>query len=129
MENTDKDRQPRATHWKIFFTIVHNEFLGSATHYTEVAREEFFLMKCCSFERKDLEKHFDRMSRRYYSFNGMDDVNVKHTFLNSLPEPLVDETLCMMNLQRITLQQASLGEIYQHVLIALEKLCNQRKFT
>ena len=62
------------------------------------------------------------------SFNGMDDVNAKHTFLNSLPEPLGDETLRMMNLQRITLQQASLGEIYQHVLIALEKLCNQRKF-
>ena len=58
-----------------------------------------------------------------YSFNGMDDVNAKHTFLNSLPEPLGDETLRMMNLQRITLQQASLGEIYQHVLIALEKLC------
>ena len=58
----------------------------------------------------------------------MDDVNVKHTFLNSLPEPLGDETLRMMNLQRITLQQASLGEIYQHVLIALEKLCNQIKF-
>ena len=66
-----------------FFTIVHNKFLGSAAHYTEVAREEFLLMKCCSFERKDLEKHFDRMSRRYYSFNGMDDVNAKHTFLNS----------------------------------------------
>ena len=49
----------------------------------------------------------------------MDDVNAKHTFLNSLPEPLGDETLCMMNLQKITLQQASLGEIYQHVLIAL----------
>ena len=111
-----------------FFTIVHNEFLGSVTHYTEVAREEFLLMKCCSFERKDLEKHFDRMSRRYYSFNGMDDVNAKHTFLNSLPEPLGDGTLRMMNLQKITLQQASLGEIYQHVLIALEKLCNQRKF-
>ena len=46
----------------------------------------------------------------------------------SLLEPLGDETLRMMNLQRITLQQASLGEIYQHVLIALEKLCNQRKF-
>ena len=81
-------------------------------------------MKCCSFERKDLEKHIDRMSRRYCSFNGMDDVNDKHTFLNSLPKPLGDETLHMMNLQRITLQQASLGEIYQHVLIALEKLCN-----
>ena len=58
----------------------------------------------------------------------MDDVNSKRTFLNSLPEPLGDETLRMMNLQKITLQQASLGEIYQHVLIALEKLCNQRKF-
>ena len=34
----------------------------------------------------------------------------------------------MMNLQKITLQQPSLGEIYQRVLIALEKLCNQRKF-
>ena len=100
-----------------FFTIVHNEFIGSATHYTEVAREEFLLMKCCSFERNDLEKHFDRMSRRYYSFNGMDAVNAKHTFLNSLPEPLGDETLHMMNLQRITLQQASLGEIYQHLLL------------
>ena len=64
-----------------FFTIVHNKFLGSVTHYTEVAREEFLLMKCCSFERKDLEKHFDRMSRRYYSFNGMDDVMTSILFL------------------------------------------------
>ena len=58
----------------------------------------------------------------------MDDVNAKHTFLNSLTKPLGDETLRMMNLQKITLHQAYLGEIYQHVLIALEKLCNQRKF-
>ena len=58
-----------------------------------------------------MEKHFDIMSRRYYSFNGMDDVNAKHTFLNSLPESLGAKTLRMMNLQKITLQQASLGEI------------------
>ena len=87
-----------------FFTIIHNEFLGSPTHFTKVSWEEFLLMKCCSFERKDLEKHFHKMSRRYYSFNGMDDVNSKYTFLNSLPEPLGDETLHMMNLQKITLQ-------------------------
>ena len=68
------------------------------------------------------------MSRRFYIINGMDDVNIKRTFLNSLPEPLGDETLRMMNIQRITLNQASLGEINQHRLIALEKLCNQRKF-
>ena len=58
----------------------------------------------------------------------MNDVNSKYTFLNSFPEPLGGETLRMMNLQKITLQQSSLGEIYQHVLIALEKLCNQRKY-
>ena len=85
-------------------------------------------MKCYSFEMRDLERHFDRMSRRFYTIDGMDDVNIKRTFLNSLSEPLGDETLRMMNIQRITLNQASLGEIYQHMLIALEKLCNQRKF-
>ena len=111
-----------------FFTIIHNEFLGAPTHYTKVAREEFLAMKCCSFEMKDLERHFDRMSRRFYTINGMDDVNIKWTFLNSILEPSGDEILCMMNIQRITLNQASLGEIYQHMLIALEKLCNQRKF-
>ena len=81
-----------------FFTILLNEFLGSSTHHIEVAWEEFLAMNCCSFERKDLKKHFDRMLRRFYSFNGMDDVNSMYTFLNSLPEPLGDETLCMMNL-------------------------------
>ena len=85
-------------------------------------------MKCCSFERKDLERHFDRMSRQFYTIDEVDDVNIKRTFLDSLPEPLGDETLRMMNIQRITLNQALLGEIYQHMLIALEKLCNQRKF-
>ena len=85
-------------------------------------------MKCSSFERRELRRHFDRMSRKFYTINGMDDVNIKLTFLNSLPKPLGGETLQMMNIQRITLNQASLGEIYQHMLIAFEKLCNQRKF-
>ena len=41
-------------------------------------------------------EHFDKMSRRYYSFNGMDDVNAKHSFLNSLPEPLGDVFLNLL---------------------------------
>ena len=78
-------------------------------------------MECCSFERRDLERHFDRMFRRFYTINGMNDVNIKRTFLNSLSEPLGDGTLRMMNIQIITLNQASLGETYQHMHIALEK--------
>lgn len=105
-----------------------NEFLGAPTHYIEVVWEEFLAMKCCSFEMRDLERHFDQMSRWFYTINGMDNVNIKRTFLNSLPKSFGDETLRMMNIQRITLNQASLGEIYQHMLIAIEKLCNQRKF-
>ncbi|KAK9287735.1 hypothetical protein L1049_016175 [Liquidambar formosana] len=85
-------------------------------------------MKCCSFNRKDLEKHFNQMSQCFYTINGMDDVNLKHLFLNSLPEPLGNETLKVMNVQRIPFQATSLGEIYQNLLIALDKLCNQRKF-
>ena len=76
-------------------------------------------MKCYSFERRDLERHFDRKSRRFYTINGVDDVNIKRNFLNFILEPLGDKTLQMMNIQRITLQRASLGEIYQHMLIAL----------
>ena len=53
-----------------FFTILHNEFLGATTCYTDVAREELLAMKCCSFERKDLEKHFDRKAILYYQWHG-----------------------------------------------------------
>ena len=62
--------------------FLHNEFLGALTHYTKVARGEFLAMECCSFERRDLERHFDRMFRRFYTINGMNDVNIKRTFLN-----------------------------------------------
>ena len=63
--NLGEFRQRRAQSKKLedFFKILHNEFLGSPAHYIEIAQEEFLAMKCCSFERKDLEKHFDRVLR------------------------------------------------------------------
>ncbi|XP_024014520.1 uncharacterized protein LOC112088468 [Eutrema salsugineum] len=71
---------------------IHNEFLGTWDHYTIQAREEYMSMRCCSFKRKDLEKHYERMSKRFYVLNGIDDVNLKQAYLNSLPEPLRNET-------------------------------------
>ncbi|CAL9217700.1 unnamed protein product, partial [Arabidopsis halleri] len=56
---------------------IRNEFLGAWNHYTDQAREEYLSMKCCSFKRKDLEKHYERMSKRFYALNGIDDVNLK----------------------------------------------------
>ncbi|GJZ16361.1 hypothetical protein Tco_0552038 [Tanacetum coccineum] len=57
------------------------------------AREEIIksTMKCCSFQKKDLEKHYDRMSQRFYCLNGVDDVNLEQVFLNSFPESLGNE--------------------------------------
>ncbi|ESQ50196.1 hypothetical protein EUTSA_v10002230mg [Eutrema salsugineum] len=98
---------------------IHNKFL---------AREEYMSMRCCSFKKKDLEKHYERMSKRFYALNGIDNVNLKQAYLNSLPEPLGNKTSRILSLKNMTLNQASLGEIYQISLAALEKLCNHQKF-
>ncbi|GJZ18950.1 putative zinc finger, CCHC-type containing protein [Tanacetum coccineum] len=49
-----------------FMSIIYSEFIGSPWEHTTHAREEFLKMKCCSFQKKDLEKHYDRMSQRFY---------------------------------------------------------------
>jgi len=44
---------------------LHYEFLGEALNDKEIARYEYFKMKCCSYLRSDLERHFKDMCRRY----------------------------------------------------------------
>uniref|UniRef100_A0A6N2MSM9 Uncharacterized protein n=1 Tax=Salix viminalis TaxID=40686 RepID=A0A6N2MSM9_SALVM len=64
---------------------LHYEFLGEALNDKEIARYEFFKMKCCSYLRSDLEKHFKEMCRRYHILSGPDDPSLKHAFLASIP--------------------------------------------
>ena len=85
-------------------------------------------MKCCSFQQKDLEKHYNRMSERFYCLNGVDDVNLKQVFVNSFPESLSNEAYRSLENKGMTVAQASLGELYQLLMNALSKLCNQKKF-
>nr|GEW20359.1 reverse transcriptase domain-containing protein [Tanacetum cinerariifolium] len=92
------------------------------------AREEFLKMKCCSFQKKDLEKHYDRMSQRFYCLNRVDDVNLKQLFLNSFPESLGNEAYRALEAKNVTIAQTTLGELYKLILNALAKLCNQKKF-
>lgn len=106
-------------------TLIHNEFLGEITHQTSIVREEFLSMKCCSFKRKDLERHYNNMPKRFYLLKGMDDPKLKQDFLNSLLEPLGNEAFKLMETRRLALQNDFLGEIYQNTLLAFEKLCNQ----
>ncbi|KAF5797001.1 putative transcription factor interactor and regulator CCHC(Zn) family [Helianthus annuus] len=85
-------------------------------------------MKCCSFRPKDLEKHYNKMSERFYCLHGIDDVNLKQVFLNSFPESLSNEAYRALETKNMTVAQASLGGLYQLVMKALTKLCNQKWF-
>ncbi|GJW68064.1 putative zinc finger, CCHC-type containing protein [Tanacetum coccineum] len=119
-----------------FMSIIYSEFIGSPWEHTAHAREEFLKMKCCSFQKKDLEKHYDRMSQRFYCLNGVDDVNLKQVFLNSFPESLGNEAYRALEARMSHRKtpppkkktQTTLGELYQLILNALAKLCNQKKF-
>lgn len=85
-------------------------------------------MKCCSFQRKDFERHYTNMSSRFYAIGGLDDSNLKQAFLNSLPDPLGNETSKLLATKNLFVTSASLGEVYQNALLALEKFCNTSKF-
>ncbi|GAA0141758.1 hypothetical protein LIER_35455 [Lithospermum erythrorhizon] len=103
---------------------IHNEFLGSWEHYTTQSREEYLATRCYFFKRKDLEKYYERMSKRFYALGGIDDVNLKQAYLKSLPEPLGNETARILSMKNIALHTTTFGELYQTSLAALEKLCN-----
>ncbi|GJY10637.1 hypothetical protein Tco_0378822 [Tanacetum coccineum] len=74
-----------------FMSIIYLEFIGSPWEHIAHAREEFLKRKCCSFQKKDLEKHYNCKSQRFYYLNGVDDVNLKQVFLNSFPESFENE--------------------------------------
>lgn len=111
-----------------FIDVLHTEFLGTHSNHKAIVREEYLSMKCCSFKRKDLKIHYDRMPQRFYLLiNGTDDINLKQTFLKFLPEPLGNETLRLLQTKGMMINTTSLGNIYKHVLITLEKLSNHQK--
>lgn len=76
-----------------FTYICYVEFLGSLAHIVDQARDEFFKLKCCSFNSKNLEKHFKKACAQFYILKGVDDPNLKQVYLNQLPEPLGNKTL------------------------------------
>ncbi|KAJ0888866.1 putative viral movement protein [Helianthus annuus] len=111
-----------------FINNIFYEFIGNPVDHTIRAREEFLKMKCCSFRPKDLEKHYNRMSERFYCLQGIDDVNLKQVFLNSFPESLANEAYRALEAKSMMVAQASLGGLYQLIKNALTKLCNQKQF-
>ena len=62
---------------------IYIEFCGQEAQINERIRAEFFKMKCYSMQRKDLEKHFQHMTNRFYLVRGVNDPNLKQAFISS----------------------------------------------
>ncbi|QHO48460.1 polyprotein [Arachis hypogaea] len=84
-------------------------------------------MKCCSLNRKDLEKHYKKMAAKYYPLGGNNNPSLKQVFIASLPDELQPELHRMMMALRKEVATTTIGEIYQLALAALDKLCEQQQ--
>ncbi|KAF4401602.1 hypothetical protein G4B88_001796 [Cannabis sativa] len=107
---------------------LYVEFCGQDAQVTKRLRAEFFKLNYCSMDKRDLEKHYKRMTKRFYQIGGIDYPNLKQAFLSSIPEPLGEETFRLLSGLGKSLTDAAIGEIFQLVLKALEKICSQKKF-
>nr|XP_012568598.1 uncharacterized protein LOC101496717 [Cicer arietinum] len=103
--------------------ILHNEFIGDMEIFDRKNRQEFFEMRCCSLKDKDLERHYQRMTQRYYVLNGFNDHTLKNIYISSLPQELQPEIHRMIAAAQKDVKTLSLGQIHQIALEALEKLC------
>ncbi|MGV7994876.1 hypothetical protein PJP12_29850, partial [Mycobacterium kansasii] len=53
------------------------KFIGESTPHIHTAREEYLQMKVCLFEKADLDRHYAKMSKRFYIIGEKDDINHK----------------------------------------------------
>ncbi|KAM7509736.1 hypothetical protein LguiB_008611 [Lonicera macranthoides] len=111
-----------------FLGLMYIEFVGKANRHLEIMREEILNMKCCSLDLKDLEKHYDRLSKRFYVLGGIDDTNLKQIMFHSLPDPLVVEAKKILKIQNREIKDLTLADIYEVFVDSVERMCNQQTF-
>ena len=88
------------------------EFCRQDGHTVETLRADFFKLKCCSLNRKDLEKHFKNVTQIFYQIGGYNDPNLKQAFLSSMPDPLGEEAFRLMAIAGKVLRTIALGELF-----------------
>ncbi|KAH9744234.1 hypothetical protein KPL70_003610 [Citrus sinensis] len=102
--------------------VIHEQFIGESTAVFEAARRDYLNMKCCSLNSKDLDFHYKRMSILFYKLNGFNDRTLKHVFMASLPEELQPDIQRQLTSLNLTIDNISLGKIFQIAKGRLEKL-------
>ncbi|KAH9780736.1 hypothetical protein KPL71_008195 [Citrus sinensis] len=108
--------------------VLHDQFLGDPSAVFEAARRDYLNMKCCSLNAKDLDFHYKRMSLLFYKLNGFNEPTLKHVFLASLPEELQPNIQRQLTASNPSLDNISLGKIFQLAKTCLDKLCEQKQF-
>ncbi|QHO59432.1 polyprotein [Arachis hypogaea] len=74
-----------------FLGTLYKEFLRDITIIQKKISQEYFEMRCCSLNRKDLEAHYKKMAGKYYPLGGQSNPLLKQVFIASLPEELQPE--------------------------------------
>ncbi|KAH9734952.1 hypothetical protein KPL71_017573 [Citrus sinensis] len=108
--------------------VLHDQFLGDPSAVFEAARRDYLNMKCCSLNAKDLDFHYKRMSLLFYKLNEFNESTLKHVFLASLPEKLQPNIQRQLTASNLSLDNISLGKIFQLAKTCLDKLCEQKQF-
>ncbi|KAH9649293.1 hypothetical protein KPL70_025931 [Citrus sinensis] len=108
--------------------VIHDQFLGDPSAVFEAARRDYLNMKCCSLDAKDLDFHYKRMSLLFYKLNGFNEPTLKHVFLASLPDELQLDIQRQLTASNLSLDNISLGKIFQLAKTCLDKLCEQKQF-
>ncbi|KAH9769379.1 hypothetical protein KPL71_011977 [Citrus sinensis] len=108
--------------------VIHDQFLGDPSAVFEAARRDYLNMKCCSLNAKDLDFHYKWMSLLFYKLNGFNEPTLKHVFLASLPDELQPDIQRQLTASNLSLDNISLGKIFQLAKTCLDKLCEQKQF-
>lgn len=89
---------------------IHEEFIGKPMNFEEASRFEFFKMKHYFYQRKDLKRLYQQMSKRFHILHGIDDPNLKQACITSFPEDLASETIILIKLRGLQITHLTLGE-------------------
>jgi len=80
-------------------------------------------MKCVSFDRNDIDKHFQKMAKIYFEISG--DINLKQVFVSSLPKLLASPTMTIIEEIFLSITIPQVGYIRQAIFVALEDICTK----
>jgi len=100
-------------------------FIGKPSNLHELKMREFFKRKCCSLQKKHLDKHYREMLKLFYGIGV--DPNLKQIFLTSIPKELSQQVEKSFLSRQRRIMDILLGEIQQEIHQCLEDLCLKRQ--